>query len=61
MELVNQAIAANNIANKIQPEVIFQNNLKESDIIFAKCHTTSSTHKNMEIAISNTLTIEKSI
>ena len=53
---VSAESAANNIDNKIQPEVTFQNNLNDNEIIFAKCHTISKIHKNIEIKISKIFT-----
>ena len=53
---VNQEIAQTSIANKIHQDVIFQNNLNESEITFARCHTISRIHKNNEITISQVLT-----
>jgi hypothetical protein len=35
---------------------MFQNNLKDRDITLAACHTISSAHKNIEIAISKIFT-----
>jgi hypothetical protein len=32
------------------------NNLKDNEITFAKCHTTSNIHKNKDITISKNLT-----
>lgn len=53
---VKPEIAQTSIASKIHQEVIFQNNLNESETIFAKCPTISKIHKKSEITISQTFT-----
>lgn len=58
-EILIVPTAAISIASKIHPEVIFQNNLNEREIIFAPSPIISKTHRNNEIIISNIFTIKK--